>query len=118
MKIIIDGTGEEKELSLINPRFGTDFVLDFIGNEGAFADGQFRHDKDLDVYRCSRATFEWWQEVVSDNQQLSDRIHALWLAHGGNVLADALEAVEGSTDLEYHAAAMNRALDNAFGASE
>jgi len=114
MKITIKETGETKELSLIDPKTNTDHASDFIGNHGAFVDGQFEQEKGSNAYVCSQDTFAWWDKVVTDNQLLEYRIHNLIEEHGMEVVHDILDKAS-SVDLEDHAEHVNRALDEKFG---
>lgn len=59
MKIIIKETSVTETLSIIDPKTGIDYILDFIGNTGAFADNQFNYDEEFDAYICDQATFDW-----------------------------------------------------------
>ena len=107
MKIIIRETGKEKELSIID-NSGCDYIIDFVGNTGALGD-QFIFDDDLDAWVCDQETFDWWDTVVSDNQDLEDRLAELRQEHG----SDAVEQViydAGSVDIGDHAANLNNHL--------
>lgn len=120
MKIIIKETNEVKELSIIDPNSGVDYIDDFIGNTGALNDGQFLWDDEddaADAYICDQETFDWWDKVVSDNQALEDRIHALQQEHGYDAVHDAVMD-SYANDLEDHADCVNQALDEAFGSAE
>lgn len=113
MKVIIKETNKEETLEFIDPRTGIDWVTDFIGNYGALDDGQFEWDEELDAYLCDQETFDWWEKVVTDNEDLEDRIVCLTSIHGDQVYAVLNDA--GNVDLEDHARLMNTALDEAFG---
>lgn len=115
IKVIINETGLEETLSIVDPKSNVDFVKDFIGNHGAFSDGQFTFDEEVDAYRCEQDTYDWWAKVVSDHQALEERIADLKEAHGSDRVLDVLDGV-GGYDLEDVAAAVNRELDDAFGA--
>jgi len=115
MKITIKETGETKELSLIDPKTNTDHASDFIGNHGAFVDGQFEQEKGSNAYACSQDTFDWWRKVVTDNQPLLYRIHNLIEEHGMEVVYDTVDTMS-YVGFEHHAAEVNRVLDEEFGA--
>lgn len=114
MKIIIKETSAAETLSIIDPKSGVDYILDFIGNAGALIDGQFDRDEDRDAYVCGQDTYDWWHAVVTANQVLDDRIHELVKEHGSETVYGVIHAA-GSVDLEDHAANANQALDEAFG---
>ena len=110
MKIIIRETNAAEELSIIDPDNGVDYIADFIGNTGALMDGQFEWDEELDAQVCDQATFDWWDTVVDDNQELTDRIHEMLKIYD----QDAVYKVIGensNVDLEDHASVINAALD-------
>lgn len=117
MKIIIKEKSENKTLSIVDPRSGVDYILDFIGNAGAFVDGQFKQDDERDAYICDQATFDWWDAVVTANQALNDRINALAQEHDYETVYKVIYAA-GSVDLEDHAANVNQALNEAFGSAK
>lgn len=114
MKIIIEETGKEENLSIVDPKTGVDYTQDFLGSNGALHDGQFTWDEDHDAYVCDQETFDWWSAVVTANQALDDRIYDLVQEHGSEKVYEVIHAA-GSDDLEYHAANVNQALDEAFG---
>ena len=114
MNIIIRDTNTAQSLTIIDPATGQNYINDFIGNHDALNDGQFIWDADQDAYICSQETYDWWDKVVSDNQALDYRLHSLQAKHGAEAVWSAFKNV--SVDLENHAAAVNQALDEAFGA--
>ena len=103
--------GEMRELSLIDPDSGVDFVVDFIGNNGGLDKDGFTYDGE--EYECSKDTFDWWKKVINDQQKLVDRISDLKEEIGSVFVNDALESVP-DCDLEDHAAVVNAALDEAL----
>jgi len=113
MKIIIKETDIEQTLALVDPRSGVDYVRDFIGNHGALADGQFAYDEDRDGYLCSQETYDWWHGVLSAEQELEDRVHALRVRYGTDAVEAALSKA-GNVDLEDYAGVANAALDETF----
>lgn len=101
--------GEMRELSLIDPDSGVDFVVDFIGNNGGLDSFVYNGDE----YECTRDTFDWWKKVIDDQQRLIDRIFDLKEEIGSVFVNDALESIP-DCDLEDHAAVVNDALDEAL----
>lgn len=112
MKVLVNG--QIKELNIIDREHGVNYVRDFVGNYGALSDGQFTYDEDQGVFLASEETFAWWDKVLNDHQALEDRISDLGGIYGthevANVVSDASDV-----DLEDMAAAVNMALDEAFG---
>lgn len=109
MKIIIKETGATETLSIIDPVSGVDYIADFVGNTGAFIDGQF-FDNDNDELSCTQDTFDWWSRVVDENQELNYRIQDLIKEHGQDAIYDAI-AGAGDVDLGDSAGSINQALD-------
>lgn len=116
MKVLIKETGVKEELRLVDPKTGVDFVKDFVGNHGAFVDGQFTRVTESDAYECDQDTFDWWEQVIADHQALEYRIQELSSTHGSDRVAEVVnEASIRINDLEDVAVAVNRALDEEFG---
>ncbi|MBJ6364164.1 hypothetical protein ACFOQM_23365 [Paenibacillus sp. GCM10012307] len=115
MEVRIKETGVVENLSYTDIKTGVNFIKDLIGNHDGFGteDHQFLYDSETDSYTASQDTFEWWKKVAGDNEELDERIAALSEIHGSEVVSDALQAA-GSYDLEDHAAALNRVLDETF----
>ncbi|MEK8128634.1 hypothetical protein WMW72_12025 [Paenibacillus filicis] len=114
IKVTIKETGAKETLSIVDPRSNVDFVSDFIGNHGAFIDGQFTYDEDSDMFAADQDTYDWWAKVTTDHQALEDRIAELEEEHG----KDRVQAVvhgASDCDLEDMASAVNGALDEEFG---
>lgn len=109
MKVKITETGEVKPLSIFDAKSGVDYIADFIAD----GIGDFSFDEDSGEYGCDQATFAWWENVCTDNQSLDDRIQSL-ISEYGDEVHEVVQGV-GSVDLEDHAAAVNQALDEAFG---
>lgn len=114
MDIIIKETGKIETLSIIDSKTGVDYIADFIGNTGALTDGQFVLDEDSNAYICDQATFDWWLDVVTNNQAINERINTLSKEHGVEVVLDAVSEA-GGVDLENYAGCAEHALDEAFG---
>ena len=117
MKIIIKETSAIGALSIIEPKTGLEYIIDYIANSGALIDGQFEWDEDREAYVCDQATYDWWTAVVADNQALANRIYALEQEHGVDAVWDVIGGV-GAVDLGDHAEAVNNALNDAFGTTE
>lgn len=115
MKIIINETKQTKQLSIIDPETGVDWIADFVGNTGALTDGQFVYSDEQDAYLCDQSTFDWWVKVVNDHQVVADRIAALNSVHGSDAVFEVVANV-GGCDLEDYAAIVNEALNERFGA--
>lgn len=114
MNIFIKETSQTETLSIVCPKSGVDYTADFIGNGGGFLDGQLAWDDERSACVCDQETFDWWDKVVSDNQELENRIFDLVQKHG----FDAVYAVvneSSSVDLEDLAKAVNNGLDEIFG---
>lgn len=114
LKVQITGTKEIRELSMIDPSTGADYVQDFIGNYDALADGQFIWDEEAGAYQAEQDTFDWWSEVISAQNALAERIAELKKEQGSDEV-EAVVAAASEVDLEDHAAAVNKALDEEFG---
>lgn len=113
MDIKIRQTGLNETLSIIDPRTGMDYISDFVGNTGAFNDGQFEYDAEQSSYLCDQYTFDWWHKVVNDNQELDERIYNLSKTYGSDEVYQVVNSA-GSCDIEDHAANVNQFLDDAF----
>ena len=102
MKIIINETKDKKELFLIDPQTGCDWVCDFIGNAGGIGctgDNTytlFVPDGD-GAYITDAGNFDGWENVVSEMQEFENKKFCLeqkygcdsvWHAIGDNMLCD------------------------------
>lgn len=114
MQVKVIETGDVKTLRLIDPDSGVDFVQDFVGNGGGFENKDFVYNHEDDVFEATAQAFNWWNQVISDQQELVDRISELKEEHGSDAVNEVLESV-GGHDLEDDAAVVNAALDEAFG---
>lgn len=114
MQVKVIETGEVKTLGLIDPDSGVDFVQDFVGNGGGFENKDFVYNHEDDVFEATAQAFGWWNQVISDQQELVYRIDKLKEEHGSDAVNEVLELV-GGHDLEDDAAVVNAALDEAFG---
>lgn len=114
MKVIVNS--KELDLTLIDPNTGICYATDFIGNHGALRDGQFRYCEDTHRYYSDKSTYEWWEKIISAQQDLEYRIKKLESEYGFDRVQDII-AYADDADLEYHACSVNNALDDAFGAN-
>lgn len=106
-------TGETKELELIDQKTGCSWVVDFIGNTGAMNDGQFEYDEDNGVYLCDQGTFDWWDEIITKQDELDTRIAEMCEEYDFDTIMDIVwNATEAGTDLENEADYINQELDN------
>jgi len=112
MRVLVNGKTEV--LEMIDPKSGTNCAADIIGNYGGFVDGQFVYNEDADAYECTPETFEWWRRVLADHQALENRISELAEEYGTETVYEVVNSV-GDYDLEDQPAAINAALDEAFG---
>jgi hypothetical protein len=112
MKISIRETSAVKNLLIIDPKSGVDYIVDFIGNAGALIDGQFTWLGDH--YACDNDTYIWWHHVVADNQALADRINDLEQEHGPEKVCKVVHAT-GYAEVEDYASTVQQALDETFG---
>lgn len=113
MKIVIKETGKEEVLELIDRDSGVNYVTDFIAAAGGFNQVEFVWDRDSATGVCDADTFEWWSDVICDNQSLDDRIHNLVDTHGWEAVMEIVSSVE-KTHIDSHASAVNAKLDEVF----
>lgn len=111
MKLYIKETGAIETLSIIDPKTGSDYIADFIGNTGAF-DREFSKTDKAD-FAISQEDYKWWAKVVADNQALEYRIAELAEEYGYDRVMTVLQGV--SCDLGDYALAANNALNEEFG---
>ncbi|MET1174356.1 hypothetical protein [Paenibacillus amylolyticus] len=111
IKVLIGGTTDTPILSMIDPITGIDWVKDFIGNHGAFIDGQFSLIEGSDIYVADQETYDWWSKVLADQAALAERISDINDEEVNCIVSSASEC-----DLEDQAARVNAALDEAYGA--
>lgn len=112
MRVQIKETNEIKELSITGIN-GVNYVRDFIGNYGAFAD-QFLLNEENGTFIATQEDYDWWVKVLADQQALSERIADLKEVHGADAVDEIVNEASGG-DLEDEARNVNYALDEAFG---
>lgn len=112
MKVYVKESGEFKSLEFIDPRTGANNARDLIGNYGALDDGQFEYDPELELYTCTGETFDWWDKVLTELEAAEERILEVKEEYPEYVeqINEVTQAAT-DTDLEYHAEAINKALD-------
>ncbi len=109
VKVKIKETNQVEELSIIDAETGCDYVGDFIGNHDAL-NTQFIYDDENDVWVCDQETFEWWSQVINENQKLNYRIEEMKEKYGSDKIHNVLQDV--CCDLENHASQANGFLDD------
>lgn len=114
MNVFVNGKMES--LSMIDPKTGTDFVKDFIGNYGALSDGQFTWNEEIGAFEADQETFNWWNKVISDQIKLDERVTELKDKNDSEEV-DRVVNEASDVDLEDLATSVNAALDKAFGES-
>lgn len=110
MDITIIETGEQKTLSIIDPKSGCDWTQDLMGNHGALPE----YDDDTDSYQMSIDDFEWWDDLIERYQAADDRYHAIASDLDWEERAEFEEMVSshtGGVDLETHPDALQQACD-------
>jgi hypothetical protein len=113
MKVQIKETGKFEELTTIDPKTGIDYSGDLIGNHGGFMDDQFELSENKDFHICDQETYEWWNKVLNDIEELAIRSQELEEEHGREAVDKVIKSVD-APDLEYGTAVINGALDEAF----
>lgn len=102
MDITIRETGDVKILSIIDPRSGTNWIADLIGNAGATGDGQFVDDGN-GGYIADQGTYDWWEQYIYDSNATDDEAKAL-ASELGISYGDVMDCIahETSNDYEDH----------------
>ena len=108
MKVIIRETGEEKQLTLIDPRMQTDYAADVIGAWNGWL--CFDYDEAKGVHTCSQLAFDYWKNVLRKCEQLEARIQHLCQIYGSTAVYDAITDVDYN-DLLMHIQAVHQCLD-------
>lgn len=124
MEILIKETGAVETLLLIDSKTGCNWFNDLIGNHDGYNDDPeygFAKEKDedgLDTGRfvTSQENFEWWQNIVTEMNDLERRIVNLKQEFDYYLVEETvIEAGRGNTDLEYYPSIVHQALDEEFG---
>lgn len=124
MEIVIKETGAVETLLLIDSKTGCDWFNDLVGNHDGYNDDPeygFAEEKDedgLDTGRfvTSQENFDWWENIVSQMDDLERRIENLRMEFGGSrVDWIVMESGGGYVDLENYTDVIHQALDEEFG---
>ena len=118
MEVIIKETGAREKLSLIDPKTGTDWASDFVGNAGGLGctgDGTYTLfvPDGNGAYITDAGNFSWWEATVGEMQKFENKKFCLEQKYG----SDAVWAAIGdsmSCDIEYQALNGMAALRAAF----
>jgi len=89
MNVYIVDTGKFEKIEM-RDESGQDGAPDYIGNSGAFNDGQFIVVKNEDYSECTQETFEFWTHLCALECALSERVKLMEGVHGGDHIADEL----------------------------
>lgn len=98
---------------MIDLETGYSWIEDFIGVGGEERDN-FHFDEEQSAYSISQETYEWWKDIITDNQKIEDHLHELRQEHGNDRI-DSLRDEAAWGDLEYRAQAIKDALAQEFG---
>ncbi len=74
MKFIIEETKEEVELKIIDPRTGVEYTADYMDigtNDAVSIDTD---DCGMVTYIINKDDFEWWKEVIENQEYLDSLI--------------------------------------------
>lgn len=115
MKVMIRETGKVETLKWMEN--GVSIVNDMIGNHDGFGTEAHQFEAvDGDEYDFAAAqdTFDWWEKVARDNEELHERLQILNEEYGSDAVNDIVN-LASEVDLEDLAAAVNKALDEEFG---
>lgn len=110
MKFYITDKNVYEELELIDPKYGIDWISDFIGNSGAIADNKccknatsyIVWDDEKDAYLIDSENFEWWKNVVAEMQQFELISYKIEKVYGYDAVCDAI-GDSMACDLEFQA---------------
>lgn len=97
MNIKIIETGARATLSIIDPKTGTDFIQDLMGNHGSLPD----YRDDIDAYEMSQGDYDWWLDLTTRYERQDYRMHELRKdAENPEEFVAAWEDYNASNDLE------------------
>lgn len=111
MDIIIKETGASETLEIVDYRTKVNYVKDFIGNSGDLNNGIFVYDEEQDAYICEQDTFDWWEKVLYDHQEVDDRIKEMSDKYGDPTIQNVINKANVFADLEDQPDFINKALD-------
>lgn len=112
MNVMIKETSNYELLSMIDSETGINRAIDFINEHDGLS--QFKWSDEEDAFVCSQATFEWWDAVLADNEELEDRIIALTQTYPIDEVYRIAQIASQNTPLINLASKVNAALDLAF----
>jgi hypothetical protein len=111
--VIIEETGKQKNLAIIDPRTGIDYTSDFLGNNGTSTDEE-------GFYHMTEDDYNWWKDIIEKHQANDNRIVEIErnIEGGYGEYDEKLEAFRqelyqnsNADDLEYHVRAVAEFLD-------
>lgn len=117
MEVRIKETGKVEFLEIVDHKTGQNYVADFIGNAGGFVNGNFYKNADGEI-ETTQENFDWWKEVITENQALEAHIADLEEKFGYDAVQEILCSANVSGDLEDHAARVWQMLEEEFGEAE
>ena len=102
MEIRIRETGQTKDISIVDPRNGVNWIGDLIGNFGGW--DYIGWNDNLDCYETDKETFDWWADLVERYEAADNAVYDF----AGDLDCDDAEEFRrevsmacGDTDLEY-----------------
>ena len=120
MEIVIKETGAVETLLLIDSKTGCDWFNDLARNHDGYSDDPeygFAEETDEDGletgrFVTSQENFDWWENIVSNMDDLERRIENLRMEFGGSrVDWIVMESGSGYVDLENYTDVIHQALD-------
>lgn len=107
MKIKINENNKIKELELIDPKTGIDWLGDLMQNDLT------NYDENTDCYVLNKIDFEWWHKLVVELQPVEDRLFALRQTLDNEKLDELEEELQHlSCELENHAYYLNKIISS------
>lgn len=111
MEIRIAETNEIKDLDIIDPKSGVNWIADLMGNHGALPTSEVDDDGyDTGNKIMSQEDYEWWSDLVDRYQAADDRYHALRKSLDDDE-ALVFDAQNINVDLEDYPGALNDVCD-------
>lgn len=102
MRVKIKETGEIKDLGIIDPKTGVNYVADFIGNTGALGK-EFLYNEDEEYYEALQDDVEWWENVIEAHEHIDDVLMVMSEDLPEEIYDDIHDRVQDSLsqDLDY-----------------
>ena len=113
MQVIIKETNSRETLTLIDHKSGCNWVQDLIGNADALG-RQVVWDDDQGAWLCTQETFDWWDSLIADMQQLDYRVAKIAQMDTEKNIYEVIAYIDGN-DLETYVARVQQEIDEAFG---